>query len=331
MIRILYRDRDGRCRFDLDMEKVPQALQDPQGLLWVDFQGEPPEVCEPILHGTFGFHPLAVDDALQESHVPKADDWGHYLYIVLHAVRFQGKDDRTPRLDTLELDLFLGRNYLVTHHDHPIPAVDRLWASVQRDERSLRQGVDYLTYRLADEVVADYMPAIEEMELAMDEIEDQVFGNPQPQAVERIFALKRVLLHLRRIVMPQREVLNKLARGDFAVIDAESRPFFRDIYDHLVRLNDINESMRDLISGAMDLYLSVINNRMNEVMKTLTIIATLFMPLSFIAGFFGMNFFQPVADSMRAWTGEAVLGVTIALMLLSPAAMLFWAWRRGWL
>ncbi|MEM3554731.1 MAG: magnesium/cobalt transporter CorA [Candidatus Micrarchaeaceae archaeon] len=331
MVRVLYRDRDGHTRFDLATEEFPQALKDTQSLLWVDFQGEPPETCEPILCGTFGFHPLAVDDALQESHVPKVDDWGQYLYIVLHAVRFQGKDDITARVDTLELDLFLGRNYLVTHHDHPIPAVDRLWVSVQRDERPLRRGADYLAYRLADEVVADYMPAIEEMEVAIDEIEDQVFGNPQPRTVERIFALKRALLHLRRIVMPQREVLNRLARGDFPVIDAESRPFFRDIYDHLVRLNDINESMRDLISGAMDIYLSVINNRMNEVMKTLTIIATLFMPLSFIAGFFGMNFFQPVADSMKVWTGEAVLWATITLMFLSPLAMLFWAWRRGWL
>lgn len=331
MIRTLYRDPAGRCRCELPVEELPRALREPEGLLWVDFQGEPPEVCEPILHETFGFHPLAVDDALQESHVPKIDDWGEYLYIVLHAVEFDPADGPAARLRTLELDLFLGRNFLVTHHDDPIPAVDRVWASWQRNERPLRKGADHLAYRLADELVADYMPTVEALEVAIDEIEDRVFGNPEPRVVERIFALKRVLLHLRRIAIPQREVLNRLARGDFAVIDADCRPFFRDVYDHLVRLNDINESLRDLLSGAMDIYLSVINNRMNEVMKTLTIIATLFMPLSFIAGFFGMNFFQPVADSMKVWTREPALWITLVLMLLSPTAMLIWARRRGWI
>jgi len=331
MIRALYRNGEGVCRTDLRLEEFAQALKEEQGLLWVDFQGELPEVCEPILRQTFDFHPLAVDDALQESHVPKVDDWGRYLYVVLHAILFDADEEQREHLDTLEMDLFLGENYVVTHHDHPIAALDRVWGTCQRDERHLTRGADHLAYRLADELVADYMPVVEEIEEAIDQIEDQVFGHPSPGTVEHIFALKRALLRLRRIVMPQREVLNKMARGDYPVLDAESRAFFRDVYDHLVRLNDINESMRDLLSGVMDTYLSVINNKMNEIMKTLAIIATLFMPLSFLTGFFGMNFFQPIAASMKVWTSELALGITLAIVGLTPAGMLYWAWRRGWL
>lgn len=331
MIRSLYRTADGQNRANLAPEEFAEAIGDPQGLLWVDFEGEPPDACEPILREIFGFHPLAVDDALAENHVPKVDDWGRYVYVVLHAINFHSTQDDGEHLDTQEIDLFLGSNYVVTHHDFSIAAVGRVWGSCHRDDRHLTKGADYLAYRLADELVADYMPAVEEIEEAIDEIEDRVFDEPTNKMLERIFGLKRILLHLRRIIMPQREVLNKLARGDFPQIDPESRAFFRDVYDHLVRLNDIIESMRDLISGTMDTYLSVINNRMNDIMKTLTIIATLFMPLSFLVGFFGMNFFQPVADSMKGWTTEIALAFTLLIIVLTPVGMFLWVKRRGWM
>jgi magnesium transporter len=272
MIRKLYRTEDGHVRIDLRPEGLSAALQDTEGLLWVDFESEPPDVCEPILRETFDFHPLAVDDALEEAHVPKVDDWGLYIYLVLHAVILDTQGD--GQVSTLELDVFLGKNYLVTHRTQSIAAVDRTWAACQRDERHLQKGVGHLLYKLVDELVADYMPVVEGIDEAIDQIEDQVFDNPTPSMLEQIFTLKRGLLRLRRIIAPQREVLNKLARGDYAVIDAEERVFFRDVYDHLVRLYDITESLRDLVGGALDTYLSVVNNRMNEVMKTLTVITT---------------------------------------------------------
>jgi len=329
MIRSLYRTSDGHCQANLDPAGYRDALADAEGLLWVDFEGEPDAACEPILRDIFKFHPLAVDDALAENHVPKVDDWGGYVYVVLHSVLFD-IDAGEEHVDTMELDIFLGRNYVVTHHDYSIAAVGRVWGACHRDERHLQKGADYLAYRLADELVADYMPAVEQVEEVIDRIEDEVFDRPAPRTLERIFGLKRALLRLRRIMVPQREVLNKMARGDFPQIDAEARAFFRDVYDHLVRLNDIIESMRDLVSGAMDTYLSVINNRMNEIMKTLTIITTFFMPLSFIAGFFGMNYFLPrPADT--AWINIPLLVVTLAIMLVAPIGMYLWIKRRGWL
>jgi magnesium transporter len=328
MIRSLYRTQDGQIHSDLSPEEYTTALQDAGGLLWVDLEGEPPEVCKPILRETFGFHPLAVDDALEESHVPKVDDWGQYLYLVLHAVVYNLQGDEA--VDTRELDVFLGKNYLVTYASQPIAAVDRVWAACRRDERYLGRGTGRLLYSLTDELVADYMPVVEGIDDTTDQIEDQVFGNPTPHVLERIFALKRALLKLRRIITPQREVLNKLARGDYSVIEAKDRVFFRDVYDHLVRLYDITESLRDLVGGALETYLSVVNNRMNDVMKTLTIITSLFMPLSFVVGFFGMNFFQAVSP-LDVWTGRVAFGLTLAGMVVTPIIMYLWMRRRAWL
>ncbi len=328
MIRSLYRTQDGHLHADLGMDELSAALQDVSGLLWVDFADESAEACSPILRQTFGFHPLAVDDALEETHVPKVDDWGEYLYLTLHAVVFDPQDDEP--LDTLELDVFLGKNYLVTYQTQSIGTVDRLWTACHRDERNLQKGTTHLLYRLTDELVADYMPVVEGIDEAIDHIEDQVFGDPEPSLLERIFTLKRALLHLRRIITPQREVLNKLARGDFAVIDAEDRVFFRDVYDHLVRLYDITESLRDLVGGALETYLSVVSNRMNEVMKTLTVITTLFMPISFLAGFFGMNFFQPTAPK-EVWTSQWAFALMMVAMILVPVGMYLWMRKRAWM
>jgi len=178
--------------------------------------------------------------------------------------------------------------------------------------------------------VSDYMPAVEGIDETIDGIEDQVFLAPPATLPERIFTLKRSLLHLRRIIAPQREVLNKLARGDFAVVAPDDRVYFRDVYDHLVRMYDITESLRDLVGGVLETYLSVVNNRMNEVMKTLTLITTLFMPLSFLAGFFGMNFFAP-ATPLDAWTDKPAFLLAIVVMVVTPAIMYVWMRRRAWM
>jgi magnesium transporter len=185
-------------------------------------------------------------------------------------------------------------------------------------------------YRLTDEIVASYMPAVEELDAEIDRAEDELFERPTTSTLEHIFHLKRAALHLRRIVGPQREVLNKLARDDYPVIDDQARVYFRDVYDHLVRLHDISESLRDLVSGTLDTYLSVVNNRMNEIMKTLTLITTLFMPISFVVGFFGMNFFQPVSDDLIVWTTNPAFYVAAAILLVMPLGMWMWMRRRGW-
>lgn len=327
MLRILYFPAGELMRTDVTLTEVPGILAGKTGLLWFDFEDTPAEEDQPILSNVFHFHPLAVDDALQESHVPKLDDWGEYLYVVLHAADFKPENNH---LDTLELDVFIGINFLVTHHDKPIPAVERVWRSSQRDDRHLKYGPDYLLYRITDELVESFMPVVEALDDEIDQAEAIIFDHPGPELVATIFSLKRAVLKLRRIIGPQREVLNKLARDDSAVIDEKAQVYFRDVYDHLVRLHDISESIRDLIGGTLDTYLSVVNNRMNDIMKTLTVITTLFMPISFLAGFFGMNFYQP-GDPATAGLSPAVYKAALVLMVLAPAGMLWWIRRRRWL
>jgi len=328
MIRSLYYKLGQPMRTDIPPAEFQDLIRDRRGTLWVDFIGEPASDAEPILHN-FGFHQLAIDDALQETHTAKIDDWGEYLYIVLSVLNYKRENGVfTSEID--ELDVFLGANYVITFHDQLLAAVEDTWIACQRDIRHVQAGADHLLYRVIDSLVMSYMPLVEEIDAQIDDIEDLIFDRPRRELLEQIFALKRLLLTMRRILLPQREVLNKLARDDYRVIDPKDKVFFRDIYDHLVRLHDLNESLRDLVSGALDTYLSVTNNRMNEIMKVLTIITTLFMPITFITGFFGMNFFEPVAG-LIGWTSQQAFFTTMTLLIGLPFAMFIWMRGRTWL
>lgn len=328
MIRTMHCRASGPVEFELPLADFGQALDDHERLLWVDFEAEPDEAAEPILNQVFHFHPLAIDDALRETHSPKLDNWGGYLYLVVHSVvSTQGRDEP---LEVRELDIFVGPNYLVTHHDQAIPAVEELMDRLHRDERPARRGVGYLLYELVDSTVANLMPIVDEMDQKLEVVEAMIFNGPDKEVLEQIFFLKRAVIRLRRVIAPQREVINKLARDVYPVLNDDDRIYFRDVYDHLVRSYEINEGMRDQATGALETYLSVINNRMNDIMKTLTIITTLFMPLSFLVGFFGMNFFQPVDVSLN-WTSRPVLWLVLALMAVIPSGMYLYARRRGWM
>jgi magnesium transporter len=260
--------------------------------------------------------------------VPKLDDWGDYLYLAIHAIQYDPQAE-IP-LTTHEFDAFLGPNYLVTHHDDVLPDVDRVWQRVGQDARYLADGPDHLYYALADEIILGYLRHIEAIDETIEAFEDAVFDRPTPETLEGVFALKRGLLQLRRVVGPQREVFNKLARDDLRMIDKKDRIYFRDVYDHLVRLHDINESMRDQVTGVLEIYLSVINNRMNEIMKTLTLIATIFMPITFLVGFFGMNYFEP-PPLFGGWTSLPSFAFTMFILACTPLGFVIWFRRRKWL
>jgi magnesium transporter len=319
---------NGETQNDLTLDEIKAALKQNEGVLWVDLVETSYTESENILLEVFGFHPLAVSDALDEVHVPRVDDWGDYLYLILHSIKFDpGQEDV---LETNELDIFLGKHYLVTYQNVAIPVVDKVRQYIERDARFLQRGADHLFYKLADDLVAETLTVVDQMDDAIDSVEDLMFKSSNQAVLEQIFSLKRSLLHLRRTLMPQREVFNKLARGDDHVIDEQERVFFRDIYDHMVRLYDISESLRDLISGALETYLSVINNRMNDVMKTLTIITTLFMPISFLTGFFGMNFFA--ADPpFTGWTSEPIFIMILSIFVILPVGMFVWMRSRKWM
>lgn len=344
MIRTQFKTHSAAARTDVDATDIPQMLAEcraNRAMLWIDLQDDTASVnakdgvdaavdtaMKHVLREVFQFDALAVDDALAETHVPRVDDWSEYLYVVLHAVAFKSEIED---IDTRELDAFLGRNFLVTYHYEDIPELDQAWRQTQRDERLWRRGADYLFYTLSDAIATGYMPCMDAIDGVSDELLDSVFDKPSPAHIERIFHVKRAVLKLRRILAPQREVMSKLAREGFSVIDAKNRVYFRDVYDHFVRMADLNESLRDIVAGSLDTYLSVTANRTNDVMKVLTVVTVLFAPLTFITGFFGMNFFGEAVALPGASAGWLIFGVALGFMLAAPLGMWYFIRRRRWL
>jgi magnesium transporter len=269
-----------------------------------------------------------VADALDEIHVPKIDDWGDYLYLVVRGPKPQptGGD----RLKTEELDIFFGINFIITFHDSKMPSLDRTWRRFQETERISTSSSSELLYNLIDEIASDFMQLADTIGESLNDIEDEIFGDPEPSVLEKIFSQKRDLLLLRRILAPQREVVNKLARGDFKIVQENSKIYFRDLYDHFLRLYDILENLRDLTGSSLEIYLSVVNNRTNGIMRVLTLITTLFMPISFLVGFFGMNYFQPVAE-MTTWTDTISFQILIAALVVVPIIMYLTIRKKGWI
>ncbi len=332
-VRVVYRDRSGSIHVEWPGDRLAEAIADVEGALWVDIEdleSANNDRVEAMLLDLFGFHPLAVTDALQDTHVPRVDDWGRYLYLVVNTIDF---DAETDEVRMHELDFFLGPNYLVSYHNEAIGVLERHRRNLEREpEGRLKQGPDHLLYRLLDELVDDYLPAIEHMDNCIDDAQDEVFRKPTSRTLQRIFHVKRSALQVHRMVIPVREVMNRLARDDYSAIRRETRVYFRDVYDHLVRLHDILESLRDLIAGALDTYLSVVSNRTNDTMKALTVVNVMFLPLTFVVGFFGMNFFGPtLAFDWPILPKAPLFWATMAAMIGIPA--LFWrlARRRGWL
>jgi magnesium transporter len=330
-VRIFYRDAAGQLHLDVPVDRLPQVIAEAKGTLWVDIEdsgGVASGKAERLLRDVFQFHALAVDDALRESHVPKVDDWGEYLYLVFHATSV---DTGSDELKLHELDVFLGMSYLVTYHSEPLSFLDEGREAIKRDPRDrLQNGPDHLLCRLLEQAVDQSLETLEFLDERVDAIQNEVIESPRGGSLQVIFRIKRAAIELHKIFGPQREVLNRLARDPYKPVQAKHQVYFRDVYDHVVRIHDISESLRDLIAGALETYLSVMSNRTNDIMKLLTMVTLMFMPMSFITGFFGMNFF---AENLAFQTPlpKALLFVASSLiMCISPALMWTYALRRKW-
>jgi magnesium transporter len=231
-----------------------------------------------------------------------------------------------------ELDVFLGPNFLLTYHIEPLEFLGRERASILRDPRDrLRHGADHLLARFLECAVDESLRTIEQLDDRLDLIQNRVLDNPSPAALRTIFRVKRTAIRLHKIFGPQREVLNKLARDPFESVRAENRIYFRDVYDHVVRVHDISESLRDLIAGTLETYLSVMSNRTNDIMKTLTMVTVMFMPMTFLTGFFGMNFFGETLAFDSPIPRRALFFASVSVMALSPAVMWTYAKFKKWI
>lgn len=313
MISSCYRSEEGEVSRDVDPAHYARLIAEGKGLLWVDFE-QPTEQEEEVLKSNFGFHHLAVEDCLGGPHHPKADDFSRYVFAIVHTVL-----PDSPELTTAEVDAFLGPNFVVTFHRQPLQCIDRLKEQCQQNERLLSHGADFLLYSIFDSLMENFMAALDRLDDRIDELEKEVIANPRQELLPEVMYLKRDTNQLRRVVSAQREVMNRFSRGEFAVVRPEAYIYFRDVYDYLTRIDDENMSLRDLAQGTLDIYLSAISNRMNEIMKVLSVVATIFFPLTLLAGIYGMNFeFMPELKWQYGYFAVwgAMLVITIGMLLV---------------
>jgi magnesium transporter len=324
MVRSIFFASNGEIKKKLTDAEIKNALQQPDGLLWLHLQKPDLDELLHYLRDIFNFHPLAIEDCQTgEYQTPKVDDFNAYIFIIAHFIHFGANHDG---VSTNELNIFLGSNYLVScSFFEGIPPIEQVWEGLNRDERLHINGSDFLCHAILDRLVDGYMPVLDQLDEEIDLLEDLVMAKPEPQTLERILNLKHNIMGLRRVISPMREVMNKLSRDEYPQIDQHSRIYFRDIYDHLVRFQDLSESIRDIASGALDIYLSSTSLRLNEIMKALTIVSTIFLPLTFLAGVYGMNFhFMP--ELAWAWAYPVLWGIFIVVGL----GMIYYIKRRGW-
>ena len=282
--------------------------------LWVDLAA--PSVPETlILSDTFGFHPLSVEDARMEAHDPKIEAYEGYLYAVLHGINF---DVEQRGVATHDRDFFIGSTYLVTVHDGKSNSILETQAAVMRNPKIMAEGPVALFHRIVDAMVDHYRPAVEVLEDRIDELEKSIFGRPRQSLVRDILHLKREVSSLRRVITPQRDVIARLARRDFLDVSPDISYQFRDVYDHIVRIADDAAIFQDRITGLLEAHLTNVSNRLNEVMKVLTVMSTIFMPLTLLSGLWGMNVPLPRfpgGDAAQFWWVFGIMFAVIGVML----------------
>lgn len=306
----------------------PESLDSLRGrdgqALWIDLSHPTPEMMMPIA-ATFGLHPLAVEDALKRRQRPKAEEYEGFLFITTHAARRRGAQGHDVALD--EIDVFFGAGFVITAHSGAAPVLDEVRRRLAAAPPDLRGTEGYLLYAILDAVVDSYFPVLDSLDDYVERLEDTLFKGPKQRTMDQLFAAKRALLHLRRVAAPQRDMMNLLLRHDSRLIGAPLRAYFRDIYDHLLRITEQIDTHRDLLAGALDIYLSIVSNRLNEVVKVLTMITAVFASLAVISGIFGMNFERAYPPFGWRYGFIAALG----LMAASVLTMLAVFRRLRWL
>lgn len=305
-------------------EQLPELLRDQKAVIWIDMEA-PGEQEDQILLNVFHFHPLTVEDCRETRNYPKVEEFPGYLYLIVHGV----KADTSPdHFNTIELDAFLGPNYVITYHHDMFRSIVNVKKLLGTSPIVCQRGPAFLMHQILDQIVDYYSPVLDDFDERIAKLEEDIFtlSRPNKTILEEIMDLKRGVLRLRRITGRQREVILRTSRGEFTLIPAQLLPFYRDIYDHIMRVTDMAESYRDLLSGALDAYMSVVGNRMNEIMKVLTIFSAIMLPLTFIAGVYGMNF-EYMPELSKKYGYFVVWGIMITVALL----MLGLFWRAGWL
>ncbi len=288
--------------------------------VWIDLEN-PAEADLALLQERFGFHPLAIEDCLQRSQRAKIDDYNQYWFAVLYEIRL-GAGTATQ---FEELSLFTASNFLITIHRKPIGAIEGVWKRVAADSRRGDYGVDHVLYLLFDALVDGSFEVIDQLSDALSKVEAQILGARDGSELGKLLKLKRSMVAVRRVLAGERDVVTFLLRRTQGPVSEKAAPFFRDVYDHLIRAYEQIDVERDLLGNAMDAYMSTVSNSLNVVMKQLTILSAIFLPSTFITSFFGQNFSALPFDSRTLFYGES------AACILVPLAMFYWFYKWRWL
>ena len=321
----IYRRADGTLEQDVSPARIREILQSGEGELWVDIDSTNMHQ-HALLEKVFGFHQLAVEDTLSPGTRVKFEEYDRYVFVVMAVIRF---DEGTPEpfdLATSNLYFFLGKNFLVTVHALPSKGCGAVRERLVRNPELLQRGAEMTMHNIIDQSVDAYFPLVEVLNGLVDGLEERLFEQFDERLIHEIFKAKRAAFSLRRHVGPLREVLNIMTNRPCGYIRPETQLYYRDVYDHTIRITESVDTTRDLLAGVLETYLSQTSNRMNKVMKQLSIVATIALPLVVIGGIFGMNF------SMMPLTHDA-WGFYIALTLMGAVSVVILAWlhRNRWL
>lgn len=324
-LRSWYREPSGTIRTNLSVKEIAEAVVAGTGTLWVDMPVDSP-ARHSLLADVFKFHPLSIEDTTSHDGRVKFEEFPHYAFTVVRGVRFVDETDDLYDIETFNLWTFLGKNYVVTVHGAHSPGVDATVERITRGGEFLERGPARLMHQILDATVDAYFPIIDQLDEFVDGLEERVFVRFEQEALRDIFSVKRLVLTLRRHLSPMREVFNTLQSRPCAQITPETQVYFRDVYDHVIRLNESLDSYRDLLASTLDSYLSQISNKMGMVTKGLTVVATLSVPFVVVSGMWGMNFGDiPLAASPNGFW------IMLTVQLGLGAGLLWFLRRSGWL
>ena len=319
--------QNGKSSTESAPETLQEVLHDPHALIWLDIVGD----CgsqQALLHNVFELAPITIQTMDEEKERAKFTEQENYFYLVVHGMSF---DRQTDEADTPKLDIVFGKNFILTVHHASLPWLDSLFEEVQgknADAHLMSRGMPFLLYALLDALVDSYFPVLDDIDEIIDDLEDVTVNSTSNDVQVRIFRIKRSLAQMRRVISPQVEVANSLLARASKFIPAKAEPYFADVHDHLLRAFEVLDSYRDLMSGMLDVYLTTVSNRLNVVMKQLTIIAAIFLPITFITGVFGQNFGHlPQVEHDNGY----LFWVVLAFMGLITVMQIWYFKRRGWL
>ena len=316
MIRSYLYHGNGTIECGLSTDRFRQALADEEALLWVDIEGPEDQEIELLLE-VFDLHPLTVEDCIMPNVRPKVEDFERYLFVILQGMR------RTEgRLRAVELDVCVGKNFLITLRSEPIKSIDDDCARVEKKSPIFKRGADFLFYAITDSLIDSYFPILDEVEARVDELETQLLSDNTQDILRKLLGVYNELMMLRRTLAPHREILSRLNRGDLPFIKPGNAIYFRDIYDHLLRMSDLVDSCREVTTMSLEAYATIVSNRLNEIMKTMTAFATLALPLVIVTGIYGMNF------SEHPELGAPWIYHTLSLIFIGSIPFMLYYFRR---